>query len=205
VATPDTKNLDRAARRRFFVRICLFDGVLFAVLLSIAQTVSAGVTGSADGLGRVGFGALWGLVVGVGVGAMLGWGQWRSAVAARDRRLAADPTASPDPDPGVVIRRTVRVPLARSEVLNRLPDAATILPSAKVREVDDAAATVTLSVPFGMRTWGERIVLAVGDDEGGSTPVTITSRPVLRGTLVDGGRNAGIVEFLAAWLEGLDA
>src|SRR4051794_39122958 len=190
MATPDTGDLDRTARRRLFLRICLFEGIVFAVMLGIAQAVSTGVTGWADGLRRWGFGALWGLVGGVAVGAFLGRGQWRSAVAARDRRLAADPTASPDPDPGVVIRRTVRVPLARAAVLDRLPDAATALPSARVRDVDVAGATVTLSVSFSMRTWGERIVLAAGDEDGGATPVTITSRPVLRGTLVDGGRNA---------------
>jgi hypothetical protein len=44
------------------------------------------------------------------------------------------------------------------------------------------------------------MVLTAGTDDDGSTPVTITSRPLLRIAVIDGGRNAANVERIVTWL-----
>jgi hypothetical protein len=204
MSTPATRDpaRDRKAWLHLFLRIAVFEGVLFAVLLGVVQTVTTDGADWADRLRAFGFGALGGLVVGIVVSLILGQRQWGAALAARDRRLVDDPTASPIPDTGVVIERTVRVPLPQAEVVQRLPDAGTALADRRARANDTAGGTVTLTTPWSLTSWGERVVLSAGPDEDGSTPVTITSRPLLRWTLVDGGRNAENVERLAAWLRG---
>jgi hypothetical protein len=205
MATTRDPDPDRGVRVRLFLRIAVFESLLFAVLLGITQAFTTDAVDWPDRLRAIGFGAVGGLVVGIVVSLFLTQQQWSAAVVARDRRLAADPTASPTPDTSVVVRRTVRVPLPHAEVVRRIPDAAAALDRRRVRASDAGAGTVALSTPMSLRSWGERVVIAAGPEEGGSTPVTITSRPQLRVTLVDGGRNADNVERLETWLRGLTA
>jgi hypothetical protein len=121
-------------------------------------------------------------------------------VAARDRRLAADPNASPSVNPSVRVEQTVLVPLPRTEILRRGETLAQTLDRGRFKTADEAAGTIVFSTPTWAWGWGERVVLAVGAEEGGRTPVTITSKPAIWGPSLDFGRNARNVERIAAGL-----
>lgn len=204
--TPETHHSipDGLVRLRMHVNLAVQFGLLFAVVLGLAQTLF--FTSATDWPGRIVDGersALGGLLAGVAVSLIVGFQQWRAAAAIRDRRVAADPTASTTVDPGVSAEQTVRVPPARAEVLRRADEAAGALAKARVTKVDESAGTITLTTGSSGWSWGETVVLTVGaEDDGGGTAVTIASKP-RRWAPSDGGANARNVERLAEWLRGL--
>ncbi len=175
-------------------------GVLFALVLGLVQLLLAQ---GADPLVALRVGMVGGFFAGILVSVVVGFRQWRAAVTARDRRVAADPTASPTVDTGVRAEQTVRVPLSRAEVLHRAPEVAESLGNARVRAVDEAAGPVTPATTTTGWSWGERVVLTAGGEDGGHTTVTVASRPRVWGVFTDGGANAGNVERVAAWLREL--
>jgi len=188
---------DRILRLQMHLNLAIQYALLLGVVLGLTQFL---FTQSADRITALKGGVLAGLFGGIVVSVILGIRQWRAAVAARDRRLAADPNASPTVNPSVRIEQTVRVPLPRTEILSRGESLANTLDRGRFKAVDEAAGRIILATATSAWTWGERVVLAVGADEGGRTPVTITSKPVVWGPSIDFGRNARNVERIAAAL-----
>jgi len=188
---------DRVLRLQMHLNLAIQYALLLGVLLGLTQFL---FTSSADRIGALKGGVTAGLFAGIVVSVILGIRQWRAAVAARDRRLAADPNASPTVNPSVRIEQTVRVPLPRTEILRRGESLAQTLDRGRLKATDEDAGTIILSTATWALGWGERVVLTVGADEGGRAPVTITSKPALWGTSIDFGRNALNVERIAAAL-----
>jgi hypothetical protein len=193
---------DGLVRLRMHVNLAVQFGLLFAVVLGLAQMLFADASDWAARVAEGERGAMGGLLAGIAVSLVVGYKHWRAAVVVRDRRLAADPTASPTVDPSVRAEQTVRVPLARAEMLSRGTEAANALHKGQVRAVDEAAGTITLATGSSGWSWGEAVVLAVGADDSGTTPVTVTSKP-RAWALSDGGTNARNVEQVSAWLRDL--
>jgi hypothetical protein len=193
---------DGLVRLRLHVNLAVQYGILFAVVLGFLRVLTTGASDWDAGIAEWQRGATGGLVAGIFVSLIYGWIQWRSAVATRDRRLAADPTASPTVDPSVRAKQEVLAPRSRAGILADAAGAASALGQAQVRNVDEAAGTITLSTPAAGWSRGEVVTLAVGAEQGGSTPVTVSSRPRVRGMPTDGGANARNVERLADWLRG---
>ncbi len=188
---------DRIVRLQMHLNLAIQYALLLGVVLGLTQFL---FPSSADRITALKGGILAGLFAGIVVSVILGIRQWRAAVVARDRRLAADPNASPTVNPGVRIEQTVRVPLPRTEILRCGESLAHTLDRGRFKAVDEAAGRIVLSTATSAWSWGERVVLAVGADEGGRTPVTITSKPALWGPAIDFGRNARNVERIAARL-----
>jgi hypothetical protein len=190
---------DGLVRLRMHVNLAVQYGLLFAIVLGLAQMLFSDapdwparvIVGERGGMG--------GLLAGIVVSLIVGYRQWRAAASARDRRLAADPTADPTVDPGVTAEQTVHVPLARAEVLRLGDEAASALGRAHVRKTDEAEGTITLATGTSGWSWGEAVQLAVGPDDSGATSVRISSKPK-RWAPIDGGANARNVERLATWL-----
>ena len=189
---------DRLVRLQMHLNLAVQYALLFGVVLGLSQFLFASST---DRIGALRGGFEGGLLAGVVVSVILGIRQWRAAVTARDRRLAADPNASAIVNPSVRVEQTLRVPLPRAELLRCGEDLARAMDRWRLRTVDEAAGKILLSTSAGMGGWGERIVLALGAEEDGRTPVTITSKPAVWGTSVDFGRNARNVEHVVTWLD----
>lgn len=193
---------DRVVRLQMHLNLAIQYALMLGVVLGVSQYLLAPPDGRIAALeGGVQGGVLAGIVVSLIVGV---W-QWRSAAAARDRRLAADPEASATVNPGVRVEQTVRVPLSRSEILRRADSLAAAVDGGQVKAVDEAAGTIALATPIFAWGWGERIVITVaagGAD--GLTPVTIASRPAVWGPSIDFGRNGRNVERVVAALAGTD-
>lgn len=94
----------------------------------------------------------------------------------------------------------MRVPLPRTEIIRCGESLAEILERGRFKAVDEVAGRIILATPIFAWGWGERIVLSVGTDQSGQTPVTITSKPAVWGPSIDFGRNARNVERIAAGL-----
>ena len=188
---------DRMVRLQMHLNLAIQYALLLGVVLSLTQLLLAP---SADRIAALKGGFQGGLLAGIAVSVILGIQQWRAATAARDRRLAADPNASATVNPGVRVEQTVCVPLPRTEILRRGENLAQSVDRARLKAVDEAAGKIILSTPTVAWGWGERIVLTVGTDEDGQTPVTITSKPAVWGPSIDFGRNARNVERIAAAL-----
>jgi hypothetical protein len=192
---------DGLVRLRLHVNLAVQYGILLAVVLGFLRMLTTGASDWDTRIAEWQRGATGGLVAGIFVSLIYGWIQWRAAVATRDRRLAADPTASPTVDPSVRARQTVLAPRSRAEILAGEAEAASVLGErAHVRKVDEAAGTIALSTSASGWSRGEAVKLTVGTEQGGSTPVTVSSRPRVWGMPTDGGANARNVESLATWL-----
>jgi len=189
---------DRLMRLQMHLNLAVQYALLLGVVLGLTQFL---FTSSADRITALKGGVLAGVFAGIVVSVILGVRQWRAAVAARDRRLAADPNASPTVNPSVRIEQTVHVPLPRTEILRRRESLAQTLDRGRFKAVDEGAGRIMLSTATWASGWGERVVLAVGADEGGRTPVTITSKPAFWGPSIDFGRNARNVARIAAGLD----
>jgi hypothetical protein len=188
---------DGLVRLRLHLNLAVVNGILFAAVLALVNLLTA-ASGSGEQVMAVERGALGGLLIGIAFSVYYGIRQWRAAAEARDRRVAADPTASATVDTGVRAQQAVRVPLTRVEVLRRAADAVQVLDRARVEARDDNA--VTLRTRATGWTWGDRVVVTAGDEDGDGTAVTITSRPVAWVATMDFGSNARNVERVAAWL-----
>ena len=188
---------DRILRLQMHLNLAIQYALLLGVVLGLTQFL---FPSSADRITALKGGILAGLFAGIVVSVILGIRQWRAAVVARDRRLAADPNASPTVNPSVRIEQTVRVPLPRTEILRCGESLAQALDRGRFKAVDETAGRIVLATATSAWSWGERVVLAVGTDEGGRTPVTITSKPAFWGPSIDFGRNARNVELIAARL-----
>jgi hypothetical protein len=190
---------DSLVRLRLHVNLAVQYGILFAIALGLTQMLFSDSPDWPARLVAGERGAMGGLLAGIVVSLVAGHRQWRAAEATRDRRLAADPAASPTVDPGVTAEQVLRVPLTRAELLRLGDGAASALGRAQVRKVDEAEGTITLTTGTSGWSWGETVQLAAGADESGATSVRITSKPK-RWTPTDGGANARNVECLATWL-----
>ncbi|MBV9922500.1 MAG: hypothetical protein JOY78_16850, partial [Pseudonocardia sp.] len=105
---------DRVVRLQMHLNLAVQYALLFGAVLGVSQLLFAS---SPDRIAALRGGFEGGLLAGVVVSVILGIRQWRAAVTARDRRLAADPSASTTVNPGVRVEQTVRVALARAELL----------------------------------------------------------------------------------------
>jgi hypothetical protein len=169
------------------LRVFVVMGVPFGVLLAAWNVLQGTSSPRSIVVGGVVAGAVFGAVM----SALLGTVQWHAAMADRDRRREGDPDATLELGP--TVSRIVTIDAPSADVLRRAARASSVLGG---RVVGSDARHVTLSVPTSWRSWGERVTVAAGPGDA----VTISSRPVLRATVVDGGRNARNVEELAAWL-----
>ena len=188
---------DPIVRLQMHLNLAIQYALLLGAVLGLTQFLLAP---SADRMAALKSGFQSGLIAGILVSVILGIRQWRAAVAARNRRLAADPNASATVNPGVRVEQTVRVPLSRTAILDRGESLAKTLDRGRFKALDEAAGKIILSTSARGWGWGERVVLAVGVDQGGQTPVTITSKPAVWGPSIDFGRNARNVERIAAGL-----
>lgn len=181
-----------AARVRMHLSIVLAMGLPFAAvqIVLLPLITERGVVGSVvDGI-------INGLVFGVIMSALLGTAQWRAAVGAHRRRLTTDPEAPFD----LRIRAsgTVAITAGRDEVLRAAAGAAAALGYAKIKAVDEAEGTITMTVGPSWQSWGERVIVTAG-----AGAVTTTSRPLVPLTTVDYGRNIANVDKVAAWARAL--
>lgn len=106
-----------------------------------------------------------------------------------------------DPDVvgvGVDVRETIEIPLPPEQALARCRDALERTRVTKVR-VDPASATVKGRGRMSWASLGEEVKCRV-EPAGGGSRVEIRSRPVLRTTLVDYGKNRQNVERIRAAL-----
>jgi hypothetical protein len=172
-------------RSRLFFRTLFFGGLLFG-LLQAAITLIEGKTVATAAIVGILIGSVFGLVMAVTM----------TIVLTRElKRRGFDPDGElPDMD----ARETIAVPLPPELALARCQ---TVLEQMKVRAVrtDSASAMVRGRGPMTWASCGERIECRVHPAEQGSQ-VEIRSRPILRTTLVDYGRNRENVEHVRALL-----
>jgi hypothetical protein len=172
-------------RSRFFFRTFVFCGFFFGLFQAAASLFEGKTVAAATIVGII-TGSFFGLMMAVTMTPFL---------ARQLRRRGFDLDGElPDVD----ARETVAVPLPPDAALERCRAA---LDQLRVRTVrtDPASAMVRGRVPMTWATWGERIECRVHPAEQGSR-VEIRSRPVLRTTLVDFGRNRENVERVSALL-----
>jgi hypothetical protein len=198
--TPDIPAV--LGRRTVFAR----SAVVYTLLLAIASSISGLLFHTLDPADprSIWLSAASTLVVGIGAALVAERVRRRAAVQQRDARLVAVPTATTTLEPVAAPERTVLVPVPRADLLGRLPEVAGVLEQARVRRVDPAAGRIVLSA--GRSRWRrETVILVLGTEAAGRTPVTVLGRPLLW-ELSSVNRAAGAdVERAAAWLAGLDA
>jgi hypothetical protein len=151
---------DRILRLQMHLNLAIQYALLLGVVLGLTQFL---FTSSADRITALKGGVLAGLFAGIVVSVVLGIQQWRAAVASRDRRLAADPNASPTVNPSVRIEQTMRVPLPRTEILRRGESLAQTLDRGRFKAADEAAGRITLSTATWAWSWGERATRATSN------------------------------------------
>ena len=137
----------------------------------------------------------------VGLGAALFFGLLMAASLTtlswwRMKRSGIDPHTA---KAGVDVRERITVPLTPDQAFALCRSAVQQVPKATVVQVDAASATLKARVGMTWASFGERIECQVTPAEG-AAEVSIRSRPVLRTTIADYGKNRENVERIRTFL-----
>lgn len=173
-----------------FLRIFLFCGIGFGALQAAVTLMRDGSAGRAIGWG-VGSGLFFGLVMGFVLTAVH---------RIQMKRKGMDPDA-----PGsmvVDVRESLTVPLPPDHAITLCRSAVEQLRGVRAVGVD--AATLRARVGMSWASAGESIECRVQPVADGSS-VEIRSRPLLRTTMVDYGKNRENVQHIRAFLSGAGA
>lgn len=174
---------------RRFLKTVLFAGVPFGVLMGLAGAESA-----ADFvIIAIVFGLLFGVVLG-GVLSAVQW--WMGRRAEGQGGTAAQGGARAHA--GAQRSLVVEAPL--EDAYRRCLEVTEALRKAEVAEADRGTATIEVRTGTSWKSWGERVTLHLSDEGSGRTTVSITSRPSVRTTIFDYGKNRDNVARVADWL-----
>jgi hypothetical protein len=168
-----------------FLRIFCIFGLSYAVLRALRALAEGEPASRAIGLSTVA-----GIVVGLAMAFIL---PAMNSVGLKLRGFDPD-TDGVDVD----VRRTVEVPLPPEQALARCREALERMRAKRMR-VDPASATVEGRGRISWASFGEEVLCRV-EPAGGGSRVEIRSRPVLRTTLMDCGKNLENVERIRAAL-----
>jgi hypothetical protein len=171
-----------------FFRIFGFCGLFFGFFQAVLVLAQGGPPGKAIGVGVVA-GLFFGLSMAVVLSAMHRWGM---------KKRGFDPGSS---DSSVDVRERITLPLASDQALALCRSAVEQVPKARGVRVNAESATLAARVGMSWASFGEHIECRVQPGDGGST-LEIRSRPALRTTIVDYGKNRENVERIRAVLTG---
>ncbi len=97
-------------------------------------------------------------------------------------------------------RRELTLPLPPAEAYTLCLRSLETIPNCMLPTQNAAVGRITARTGVSWRSWGDEIAFQLYSEEGTSTRVEITSRPVVRTTLVDFGKNLENVEKIAEFL-----
>ncbi len=173
-------------RTTLFNRVFIFSSVPYGLFWAVTGVLRGKPAGSAIAVG-IALGVVFGLTMAAVIPAMHRWGL---------RRRGFDPESG---DSGVDVRERITLPLTSHQALALCRSAVEQVPKASDVRVDAASATLEARVNGTWASWGERIECRVTPADG-ATEVSIRSRPALRTTIVDYGKNRENVERIRAFL-----
>lgn len=94
----------------------------------------------------------------------------------------------------VVHRRAISLRLPYSQAFDRCREALSRLPRTAIQQEDRSIGILVARCGTTWASWGERIVLYLQPEADGTTRVAFNSRPILRSTIIDYGKNLENVE-----------
>ncbi|MGC5003955.1 DUF1499 domain-containing protein [Streptomyces sp. DT203] len=167
---------------KVFLTIAIPYGLLFGLYLAVVsgQGVASGVLGA----------LLSGLLFGLAMATILG----TMHIASVRRRGREGPA-----DFSVKQRQQLRLALPPIKAFERAVQAVTALP-ATVTSSDSESGHIEAKVGMSWRSWGETVTIVVQPQGSSSSSVCIESRPRLRITVVDYGKNRQNVERIVGAL-----
>ena len=101
----------------------------------------------------------------------------------------------------VVHSASWEVKLPINEAFNLCVESLRTLPKATIQTSDIITGTVTARTSITWKSWGEIIAFAISES-GGSCKIELTSRPRLKTTLVDYGKNLQNIDTIINFLQG---
>lgn len=96
--------------------------------------------------------------------------------------------------------RTLEIDHNIDDTFNLCLEAYTVLKRAVIKKVDRQAATIEVRTGANLRTYGELITIKIAPLDAHTSTVTISSRPRVKSTMIDYGRNLRNVNLLALYL-----
>jgi uncharacterized protein (DUF1499 family) len=171
---------------RLFFRVFCVCGTLFGALQALLAAVQGASAGETVFIG-LSAGLFFGLFLAAFITAAHHW---------RLKKTGMNPATT---NTRVDVQERITLPLPSDQALALCQSAVTQVPKATVVQVDAASATLEARVGMTWASFGERIELSV-TPAGGATEVSIRSRPVLRTTIADYGKNRENVERIRAFL-----
>lgn len=172
--------------RTLFFRLFCFCGLTFGLI----QGVIAALEGQSPRVALlVGLGAalFFGLLMAASLTALSWWRMKRNGIDPHTARA------------GVDVHERITVPLTPDQALALCRSAVKRVPGASGVQVDTVSATVEARVGMTWASFGERIECRVAPAEG-ATEVSIRSRPALRTTIADYGKNRENVQRIRTQL-----
>lgn len=100
---------------------------------------------------------------------------------------------------------TVTVPLPLAEAYQRCLGAVEAVPKSKLKSADESAARIELRTKVSLKSFGEKVELALAPEGERATKVRVSSQAVVPTTLVDYGKNQGNVNDVVSWLQATPA
>jgi hypothetical protein len=102
---------------------------------------------------------------------------------------------------GKQVEETVTIPLPLAEAYQRCLQVAEAIPKSKLKGADDSAMTIELRTRVSLKSFGEKVELALVPAGEQATRVRVSSQAVVPTTLVDYGKNQGNVNNVVGWLQ----
>ena len=175
---------------RIYLKLFLGMGIPFAIFMSFFYSLRFGFR---SGIIR---GIFSGIAFGLFMSITLGWLHHRS--------IKKMPFANSENQVGVHQMRTLRVKLPYETAFGLCKNSLRMIKKGTIQNENSSAGRIEAKAGMTWKTWGERISFDVRKISDRESEVEVSSRPIIRTTLVDYGKNLENVERILLYLKGQD-